>query len=127
MHIAGRLLQIAIYLSVLSASSLVKQAPNFCPSEVPGRKYFRLSASVAVRETRVIEVPREAMRTLMSRIPEMSDIIITVFAARRRRQLEERDGSLRLIGEEEDRNVRTWGSGRVFPALTLSGAARCRR
>src|SRR3984893_4986889 len=35
----------------------------------------------AVRDTRVIEVPREAMLTLMSRIPEMSDIIITVFSA----------------------------------------------
>jgi thioredoxin reductase (NADPH) len=45
-----------------------------------------------VRETRVIEVPREAMLTLMSRIPEMSDIIITVFSARRRRQLDEGDG-----------------------------------
>jgi thioredoxin reductase (NADPH) len=60
----------------------------------------------AVRETRVIEVQREAMLTLMSQIPEMSDIIITVFAARRRRQLDDRDGSLRLIGEDEDRNVR---------------------
>ena len=60
----------------------------------------------AVRETRVIEVPREAMLTLMSEIPEMSDIIITVFSARRRRQLDDRDGILRLIGEEEDRNVR---------------------
>jgi thioredoxin reductase (NADPH) len=60
----------------------------------------------AVRETRVIEVPREAMLTLMSRIPEMSDIIITVFSARRRRQLEARDGTLLLIGEDEDRNVR---------------------
>jgi thioredoxin reductase (NADPH) len=59
-----------------------------------------------VRDTRVIEVPREAMLTLMSRIPEMSDIIITVFSARRRRQLDERDGSLQLIGEDEDRNVR---------------------
>ena len=59
-----------------------------------------------VRETRVIEVPREAMRTLMSRIPEMSDIIITVFAARRRRQIEEGDSSLKLIGEDEDRDVR---------------------
>jgi thioredoxin reductase (NADPH) len=46
------------------------------------------------------------MLTLMSRIPEMSDIIITVFSARRRRQLDDRDGSLRLIGEEQDRNVR---------------------
>jgi thioredoxin reductase (NADPH) len=58
------------------------------------------------RDTRVIEVPREAMLTLMARIPEMSDIIITVFSARRRRQLDEKDSSLRLIGEDEDRNVR---------------------
>ena len=57
-------------------------------------------------ETRVIEVPREAMMTLMSQIPEMSDIVITVFAARRRRQLDTRDSSLRLIGEEADRDVR---------------------
>jgi thioredoxin reductase (NADPH) len=60
----------------------------------------------AVRDTRVIEVPREAMLTLMSQIPEMSDIIITVFSARRRRQLDDRDSALRLIGEDEDRNVR---------------------
>ena len=60
----------------------------------------------AVRETRVIEVARDTMLTLMSRIPEMSDIIITVFSARRRRQLENRDSSLRLIGEDQDRNVR---------------------
>jgi thioredoxin reductase (NADPH) len=58
------------------------------------------------RDTRVIEVPREAMLTLMSRIPEMSDIIITVFSARRRRQLEDRDSSLQLIGEDEDLAVR---------------------
>jgi thioredoxin reductase (NADPH) len=60
----------------------------------------------AVSAIRVIEVPREAMLTLMSQIPEMSDIIITVFSARRRRQLEARDGNLRLIGEDQDRNVR---------------------
>src|SRR5882757_3657467 len=60
----------------------------------------------AVRDTRVLEVPREAVLTLMSQIPEMSDIIITVFSARRRRQLEERISSLRLIGEDDDRNVR---------------------
>jgi len=60
----------------------------------------------AVRDTRVIEVPRETMLTLMSQIPEMSDIIITVFSARRRRQLDDPDASLRLIGEDEDRDVR---------------------
>ena len=59
-----------------------------------------------VRDTRVVEVPREAMLTLMSQIPEMSDIVITVFSARRRRQLEDSYSSLRLIGEEGDRNVR---------------------
>jgi thioredoxin reductase (NADPH) len=59
-----------------------------------------------VRETRVIEVPRQAMLTLMSQIPEMSDIVITVFSARRRRQLDDGDSSLRLIGEDQDRNVR---------------------
>src|ERR1700761_3413331 len=34
----------------------------------------------AARDTRVIEVPRETMLTLMSQLPEMSDIIITVFS-----------------------------------------------
>ena len=57
-------------------------------------------------DTRVIEVCRERFLTLMSQIPEMSDIIITVFAARRRRQLDERRSGLYLIGEEVDRNVR---------------------
>ena len=60
----------------------------------------------AARETRVIEVPRETLLTLMGRIPEMSDIIITVFAARRRRQLDDRDATLRLVGEDQDRQVR---------------------
>ena len=60
----------------------------------------------AVAETTVIEVPRATMLTLMSRIPEMSDIIISVFSARRRRQIEQRDSALVLIGEEIDRDVR---------------------
>ncbi|MBY0518925.1 MAG: FAD-dependent oxidoreductase [Sphingomonas sp.] len=60
----------------------------------------------AARDTRVIEVPREAMLTLMAQIPEMSDIVITVFAARRRRQLDERDSALKLIGEEQSREIR---------------------
>ncbi len=67
------------------------------------------TASLPMRtvvDTRVIEVPREAFLTLMAQIPEMSDIIITVFAARRRRQLEDRRSGLYLIGEEVDRNIR---------------------
>jgi thioredoxin reductase (NADPH) len=60
----------------------------------------------AARDTRVLEVPRLAMLGLMSRIPEMSDIIITVLAARRRRQLDGGYGMLILIGEDVDRDVR---------------------
>lgn len=45
------------------------------------------------------------MLRLMSAVPEMSDIIITVLAARRR-QLEAGDGMLVLIGEESDRAIR---------------------
>jgi len=59
-----------------------------------------------VRDTDVIEVPRPAMLRLMSEIPEMSDIVITVLAARRRRQIEARDGNLVLLGEDADGTVR---------------------
>lgn len=60
----------------------------------------------AVKDTRVLEVPRPAMLRLMSHIPEMSDIIITVLAARRRRQLEWGNSALVLIGEDLDRDIR---------------------
>jgi thioredoxin reductase (NADPH) len=60
----------------------------------------------AVTDTRVLEVPRAAMLRLMSHIPEMSDIIITVLAARRRRQLEWGNSALVLIGEDIDRDIR---------------------
>ncbi len=60
----------------------------------------------AAVDTRVLEVPRERMLQLMGEMPEMSDIIISVFAARRRRQIEDQDSSLKLIGIDRDRNIR---------------------
>lgn len=60
----------------------------------------------AKEDTRVIAVPRTLMLDAMSRIPEMSDIVISVFAARRRRQIEDGDSSLTLIGVDQDRNIR---------------------
>ncbi|GGB60864.1 FAD-dependent oxidoreductase [Blastomonas aquatica] len=60
----------------------------------------------AARDTEVVEVEREVMLGIMSRVPEMSDIIIGVFAARRRRQLDDRDGALRLIGEDQSLPIR---------------------
>jgi len=60
----------------------------------------------AASDTTVVEVPRSAMLRLMAAIPEMSDIVITVLAARRRRQLDAGDGMLVLVGEDEDKAVR---------------------
>ena len=59
----------------------------------------------AVQNSRLLSVDRDKMLRLMSEIPEMSDIIITVLAARRRRQLEQGDSSLTIIGAEADRNL----------------------
>ncbi|MDJ0626845.1 MAG: FAD-dependent oxidoreductase [Rhodobacter sp.] len=56
--------------------------------------------------SRILRVPRDAMLRLMSQIPEMSDIVVTVLAARRRRLLESNQAALTLIGAEADRNVR---------------------
>lgn len=65
---------------------------------------FTLSMRAA-QQTRTIEVQREDMLALMSRIPEMSDIVISVFAARRRRQFEAGDSSLTIIGAETSPDV----------------------
>lgn len=56
----------------------------------------------AATDTRTLEVPRAAMLDLMSKIPEMSDIVISVLAARRRRQVESDDAALILIGADRD-------------------------
>ncbi len=53
-----------------------------------------------------IRVPRAAMLQAMADIPEMSDIVVTVFAARRRRLIESGQAGLTLIGAESDRAVR---------------------
>jgi thioredoxin reductase (NADPH) len=66
---------------------------------------FSLSMRAA-QPTRVIEVPRVAMLALMASVPEMSDIIIGVFAARRRSQLELNVSSLQLIGLEQNKEIR---------------------
>ncbi|KIC50467.1 FAD-dependent oxidoreductase [Tateyamaria sp. ANG-S1] len=60
----------------------------------------------AVQDTQLLCVAREDMFKLMADMPEMSDIIITVFAARRRRMLDLSEGGLTLIGGEVDRDVR---------------------
>jgi thioredoxin reductase (NADPH) len=60
----------------------------------------------AVRDTGVLAVPRRRMLDLMARVPEMSDIIITVFSARRRMLIEGGFGGLTILGREDDREAR---------------------
>lgn len=62
--------------------------------------------TMATQPVRAISVPRETVLRLMSRMPEMSDIMITVFAARRRRMLENQSSALLLIGADQDRTIR---------------------
>ena len=68
-----------------------------------GRWYLDMRA---VQDTTGIVVERKRMLDLMREVPEMSDHIITVFAARRRRTLESGDTALTIVGAEEDRNLR---------------------
>lgn len=63
---------------------------------------MRMRASV---DTRVIEAPRQAMLELMSQVPELSDHLITVFSARRRRQFEAKNDTIKVIGADRDPNV----------------------
>ena len=59
----------------------------------------------AVKETRTLEVPRPAMLDLMARVPELSDHVLRVFSARRRRQYEQRNSTIKLIGADRDQQV----------------------
>ncbi len=65
---------------------------------------FVLAMRAAV-PTKTLEVPREDMLHLMSAIPELSDHIITVFSARRRKQFEDGRSSIKLIGADRDAQI----------------------
>jgi thioredoxin reductase (NADPH) len=60
------------------------------------------SPTRAGADTLMLEVPRPAMLELMARIPELGDHVITVFAARRRRLLEDRRSAVTVIGADRD-------------------------
>ena len=53
-------------------------------------------------DTLMLEVPRPEMLELMARIPELGDHVITVFAARRRRLLEDQRSAVTVIGADRD-------------------------
>ncbi len=55
---------------------------------------------------RLIRTPRQEVLDLMAATPEMSDIIVSVLAARRRAALENGSGAITLVGRAEDRRLR---------------------
>ena len=61
----------------------------------------------AFEDSTAVAIARQDMLDLMARIPELGDIVIEVFNARRRRLLEDNDTALTLIGTENDRNMRS--------------------
>jgi thioredoxin reductase (NADPH) len=86
--------------------------------------YLKMRAAV---DTRVIEAPRAGVLELMSRIPELSDHIITVFAARRRKQFELGNAAVKVIGADRDAAVqaveRFLSRNRIpFQSYDLDGA-----
>lgn len=60
----------------------------------------------AARAGRLLDVPRQAVLDLMTATPEMSDIIVSVLASRRRAQLELGNSPIIVVGPAEDRQVR---------------------
>ncbi len=60
----------------------------------------------AMAPGRLTVVPRAAMLALMSAIPEMSDIIVSVLAARRRAMVDQGWSGITIVGPAEDRRVR---------------------
>jgi thioredoxin reductase (NADPH) len=72
-------------------------------SFLSGGNYFL--AMRAASRTVTIEVAREAMLDLMARVPELSDQIITVFAARRQQHIERRTTSIKIIGSDRDPDI----------------------
>ncbi len=68
-----------------------------------GRMLYTMRAETP---TRVLAAPRDAMLRLMAAEPEMSDIIVSVFAARRRAMLTRNATAITVVGAAEDRQVR---------------------
>src|SRR5258707_15057772 len=73
-----------------------------------GGNYFL--AMRAVSRTVTIEVAREAMLDLMARVPELSDHIIAVFAARRQHLIERRSSWIKVIGSDLDPDIQKVGA-----------------
>ncbi len=98
-------------IEVVDPVTLERNLPNTLgPNQFTGEISFlsggtQSLAMRAAQETQALLLERQPLLDLMARVPEMSDILLTVLAARRRRQIESSDTALSLIGAEEDRAI----------------------
>ena len=80
-----------------------KHPTSLGPNQFTGEIAFLSGGSFtlpfrAAKDTRAIEVDREPLLAAMSETPELSDHLITVFAARRRRSAPKRCHRTRIVG-----------------------------
>lgn len=59
-------------------------------------------ACEAREPSQVIVVPQPTVRELVATVPEISDVLVTAFAARRRLLIEWGEGGLTIVGSEDD-------------------------
>ena len=78
------------------------EAPNFLGElgMLMGQGTFL--AGIAAEPTRIVRVDRERVRELMATVPEINDVLVTAFAARRRLLIEWGEGGLTIVGRESD-------------------------
>lgn len=79
------------------------EAPNFVGElgMLMGQGTFL--AGVARGQTEVIVVAQDRLRELVATVPEIADVVVTAFAARRRLLMEWAEGGLTIVGRESDR------------------------
>ena len=63
-------------------------------------------AAEACEPSRVIVVPQRRVLELVATVPELSDVIVTAFAARRRLLIEWGEGGLVIVGSQNDAGTR---------------------
>ncbi len=81
------------------------EAPNFVGElgMLMGQGTFL--AGVARGETEVAVVAQDQLRELVATVPEIADVVVTAFAARRRLLMEWAEGGLTIVGRESDRDT----------------------
>ncbi|MCG8457198.1 MAG: cyclic nucleotide-binding domain-containing protein, partial [Holophagales bacterium] len=59
-------------------------------------------AGIAAEPSRVVVVPQQVLLERIATVPEISDVLVTAFAARRRLLIEWGEGGLTVVGRERD-------------------------